>query len=270
MSAGVYQLVNRQNGKSYIGSSYDIAQRWEQHLYQLRNGKHDNRHLQYAFDKYRAESFEMIILFQTNKHTSMVMLEQYYLDTVKPEYNIAPFARSSFGIKRTEETRKKLQLVNLGKKATPETLKRLHESHIGKSDGELNPFYGKTHSMESRLKMSKSQKQRTSHPEYRQHMREIKVGKKLSQAHRQAIGEGVRKTFAANPSIMMSPERSRKLHEANLGKPSHRRQFSTADIKEIRLLLSQDITQRAIGKLFNVGHAVIGCINRNQTYKEVS
>jgi hypothetical protein len=50
--AGIYSIYCTENEKQYIGSSKDIAQRWRDHRYELRNNKHGCYHLQNAWNKY--------------------------------------------------------------------------------------------------------------------------------------------------------------------------------------------------------------------------
>ena len=59
---GIYMITNKVSNKKYIGSSRNIEQRKRTHLHKLRHGKHENAHLQNAFNKYGEENFEFSIL----------------------------------------------------------------------------------------------------------------------------------------------------------------------------------------------------------------
>lgn len=48
---GIYKLEI--NGKVYIGQSRSITKRFAEHSLKLRTGRHYNKHLQRAFDKYK-------------------------------------------------------------------------------------------------------------------------------------------------------------------------------------------------------------------------
>ena len=50
--SGVYKITNMVNGLFYISSSKDIHTRWKQHKKNLRNGDHNNTHLQNAWNLY--------------------------------------------------------------------------------------------------------------------------------------------------------------------------------------------------------------------------
>lgn len=50
--SGIYRILNRVNGKSYIGSAKNISIRFAQHSVGLRKNKHFNVYLQNSFNKY--------------------------------------------------------------------------------------------------------------------------------------------------------------------------------------------------------------------------
>ena len=50
--SGIYQIKNTVNGKVYIGQSIDTIKRYDAHWNMLKQGKHFNKHLQRAFNKY--------------------------------------------------------------------------------------------------------------------------------------------------------------------------------------------------------------------------
>ena len=54
---GIYIILNIINNKCYIGSSINIKGRKEQHIRDLKKGKHCNDHLQKSWNKYGQESF---------------------------------------------------------------------------------------------------------------------------------------------------------------------------------------------------------------------
>lgn len=84
---GIYCIINILNGKRYIGSSKNIQSRIYKHRSLLRNNKHNNKHLQNAFNKYGEENFRVIILEET-LFEDLTVIEQFYIDNFKSEYNI--------------------------------------------------------------------------------------------------------------------------------------------------------------------------------------
>src|SRR6185503_19285195 len=103
--SGIYKIINLINEKFYIGSAVNIRKRWNCHKYQLRKNKHPNSHLQNAWNKYGELNFKLeLIEFIENKN-ELLFREQFYIDTLKPPYNLAPNAKSMLGFKHNEASK---------------------------------------------------------------------------------------------------------------------------------------------------------------------
>src|ERR1035437_397640 len=50
--SGIYKIINKIDGKYYIGSSDHIKRRWYSHRTELRKNRHGNQYLQRARNKY--------------------------------------------------------------------------------------------------------------------------------------------------------------------------------------------------------------------------
>ena len=61
--SGVYRITCLANNKNYIGSSDNIMRRLKTHERELEQGSHNNRRLQYDYDKYGSEFFEFRVVF---------------------------------------------------------------------------------------------------------------------------------------------------------------------------------------------------------------
>ena len=108
--SGIYKITNFINNKSYIGSGSSkngVQKRLVHHKYTLISNTHCNKFLQRAFNKYGIENFTIELLEATNKLNTLEK-EQYYFDTLKPEYNILEVAGSPKGKKHSMETKKKM------------------------------------------------------------------------------------------------------------------------------------------------------------------
>lgn len=144
--SGIYKILNLTNNKCYIGSSIDLYSRWNKHISMLNKGIHHSPYLQASFNKHGLNNFK-IILLETCHKDILVSREQYYLDTIKPEYNILKIAYSTSGRIVSESTRLKLSLLKkniprskeaslktslthkkLGLKPTEECLKKAREA----------------------------------------------------------------------------------------------------------------------------------------------
>lgn len=89
MTSGIYKLYFKQNPTHfYIGSSKNINQRFKEHRNQLSKGTHDNPILNKAFKKYGFENLISEFIEECNID-SLRQVEQKYIDTLKPHYNIS-------------------------------------------------------------------------------------------------------------------------------------------------------------------------------------
>lgn len=80
---GIYKILNKVNGKFYVGSSTNITKRWWTHKTELKSGKHCNIHLQSSWNLHGENSFEFSIVEQLSENISDEELkdkEQVYLD----------------------------------------------------------------------------------------------------------------------------------------------------------------------------------------------
>jgi len=105
-----------------------------------------------ALIKYGYINFSISILEYCDK-SNLLEREQYYLDSLQPQYNILKFAGSSLGYTHSQEskdkTSKALKGVYTGSKSalfgkthSEDTIRKMSLNRAG----EANAFYGKSHS----------------------------------------------------------------------------------------------------------------------------
>ena len=75
---GIYAIINKVNGKIYVGQAVSIEDRWGDHKARLNRGKHENSHLQRAWDKYGADNFEFTVLTECAEEQLNTM-EEYFI-----------------------------------------------------------------------------------------------------------------------------------------------------------------------------------------------
>jgi group I intron endonuclease len=121
MNSGVYKITNIINNKIYIGSSSNLHKRFISHKNSLLRDKHYNTHLQKAYNKYKLENFKFEVIEYCD---NIIEKEQYYLDILKPEYNINPNAFTCKGRKLTQEHKDKIGKSNSNIKRSDELKKR--------------------------------------------------------------------------------------------------------------------------------------------------
>lgn len=134
MKSGIYKIINITNNHFYIGSAKNLYSRQKDHFNRLYNGTHPNIILQRSYDKYKFDSFKFEILEECSKEI-LIEREQYYLDNLKPKYNICQKAYSRLGVKHTEETKIKMRLSKLGKKQSESHRKNTGLASIGRKYG---------------------------------------------------------------------------------------------------------------------------------------
>lgn len=132
----VYLIKNLITEDEYIGSSVKgLEWRQRRHLQLLRSKKHHNRHLQYAFDKYGESQF----LFSIIEFTDIVILverEQFWINTRQPIYNVMRDIKSHIGVKRSDETRRRISESLKGKSLSDEHKESIRRTLTGKKQSD--------------------------------------------------------------------------------------------------------------------------------------
>ena len=124
--SGIYHWVNKLNNNTYVGSGLDLSKRIGDY-YKKRELNRNPRPIHAALLKYGYENFKLEIL-EYCKADELVVREQYYLDLLKPEYNILTNAYSLLGYKHSPENIAKFKL----KKISQEHKYILSLTHLGK------------------------------------------------------------------------------------------------------------------------------------------
>jgi group I intron endonuclease len=102
----IYKITNMINGNFYIGSTNNLIKRYYTHINHIRTEKNTCIKLIRAVKKYGEDNFKFEIVCECPTE-KILELEQYYIDSLNPIYNIAKIAGSNLGIKRTEECKLK-------------------------------------------------------------------------------------------------------------------------------------------------------------------
>lgn len=129
--SGVYCWTNLANNKCYVGSSSDLRRRfsWYYSLESIEEVIIISL-ISRALLKYGYSGFRLDILVYCNPE-QLIKREQYYINTINPEYNILRIAGSSLGYKHTEESLAKIRARSISQEHR-EHLKKLHLSRSHK------------------------------------------------------------------------------------------------------------------------------------------
>jgi group I intron endonuclease len=129
---GVYVIANLAAGKLYIGSSYKLRNRLTTHIWHLRNGKHGNRWLQSAWNRYGEEAF----FFAPLEYAAIERLEeieQRHIDEHRAaSYNLREVASSNRGYKYSDEARARMSELSRKFTQTSEYRARVSALHKGR------------------------------------------------------------------------------------------------------------------------------------------
>lgn len=151
--AGIYLILNKFTMDYYIGSASTgkFNSRFQNHLFNFNGSKVVKNAVKkykiYAFSFMVLEVFNEVVNKQNNK--DLLDLEDYYLKSLLPDYNILTEAGSSFGYKHTEISRIKMKAcyteerraaianLNKGKKISKETIEAMQKAALNK----IKPVY---------------------------------------------------------------------------------------------------------------------------------
>ena len=76
---GLYKIVNMVTQQCYVGQSQNVKKRLSEHFRLLKFGKHTNRHLQNAYNKYGADAFKGEIEIECQSLEELDKLEEAFL-----------------------------------------------------------------------------------------------------------------------------------------------------------------------------------------------
>lgn len=235
-ASGIYQIKSKINGKIYIGSAAVLNERKIQHFRDLMKEKHSNIFLQRHTNKYGLDDLIFGILEFCPKE-KLIEREQYWMDTLNPEFNICKVAGSSLGRFHTKETKQRIKTKltgrslpeetkqrildyyathtspNKGKKFSEKTKEKISIARKGRFTGEDNPHFGKKHSEESIQKMKDTLKGRI--PWNKRIKMDPSIGEKIGNSNR---GRQVSEETRLKQSIKRKGKKATMQHRENISK----------------------------------------------------
>lgn len=122
--SGIYEILNRVNGKRYVGSAVNVVHRWREHKWALKRGNHGNRHLQASWKRHGEEAFAFSII-ELCEPSRLIDREQAAIDGLRPEFNICPVAGSTLGRPHTDEAKAKIGARLRGSKRDPKVVEAI-------------------------------------------------------------------------------------------------------------------------------------------------
>lgn len=263
----IYQIKNKINDKSYIGSSCRFTERKNTHLASLRKNKHDNRLLQNSWNKYGEQNFEFIILkeFENISRDELYLIENEYVQKLKTTdrnygYNIANPANkppNMKGKKLSEKHREKISISNKGK------------------------LKGRKLSEETKLKIGIHSKNRIRTKEWCEKISLSRIGEKnpnwkgkhswnkgmknkytLSEEHKRKISEG-------NKGRIQSDSCKEKLRISHQGSKAAQSKLTEEDVVFIKKYFKENKKYKPLIEKFNVTISTLCDIKKERTWKHI-
>lgn len=224
--AGIYALVNKENGKRYVGRSVDLEKRKNTHLWMLKNGRHPNCHLQRAWDN--GQRFEFVILEECEacKCNEREIYWIAYYDSMKVGYNQCEGGQATTGYRFTDEAKRKISKSNTGRKFSEDVIKK-RTAALKKHQMEDPEFAERLHQFHVN-------QMRT---------RKRKSGVHLTEEHKRKISEGVK-------GRNITQQHREKLKALYSGENSTSAKLKTSDVVKIRYRFLCGERQRDIWKDF--------------------
>lgn len=164
--SGIYMWRHLDSGKIYVGSGKNLGIRLKGYYNVNQLTRVTNMHINRALLKYGYSSFSLSVLEYCSIDV-LIKREQYYLDLLKPDYNICTTAGSTLG-----------KLHSLVAK------EKISETKKGTYLGEENSFFGEIHSVASKERMKEAKLGKILSELTKEKIRESKVGKKFTEEHK--------------------------------------------------------------------------------------
>ena len=252
----IYKIVNKFDGKLYIGSSVDVERRFKTHKDELNSGKHNNKHLQNAWNKYGAENFDFLIIEELFTADDLRDKETYYIQKYNCTnhdigYNMLNNSNIGLGVSVSEEVKRKISEAckgckngNYGKRRTEEQKKYMRDKRWGK-DYVCRPKKGYTKKSPdelaiSRKRMSELATGRKHSDETKEKLRQLRLGKKAS------------------------PELRAKFSDMRKGEKNSNSKLTKQQVLEIYEKMNNGVNYKEVCKEYGVNQGIVYKIKRKE------
>lgn len=259
--SGIYEIINRLNGKRYIGSAKEFKERWRNHVSSLKSDKHQNKHLQNSFNKFINElgndnfiEFHIVEIMKNSTKEERLIREEFWINVAK-ENNIDLYNNQ----------------LDPTKEASDRSCHSLTPEETSKKHSEFWKIFWSL--PENKEKKSKSLKERWQNEEFREKMTEIArenaiknsevISERMTGENNPFFGkthtEEIKKQIIENnKNRIISDETRQKISNAGLG-----RKLSEEHKKILSKIAKEKGPIRVKGSHLNDDHKIkIGLANK--------
>lgn len=193
MKSGIYQIRNTADGKRYIGRTINLNKRKRDHFWALENNRHNNNHMQRAYNKNpNAFVFEIVEECETEKLNEREVYWISYYNTMDDRYgyNQCEGGKTTNGYHFTDEAKKKISEKNKGRKCSREVVeqrKKTLKEHLAN-----DPEFAKKYHEKLAENLAKIPNWKKSHPCPEWQKKEISErfkGRPITEEHKQKLRE---------------------------------------------------------------------------------
>lgn len=132
--SGIYCILNKVNGKRYIGQTVDFSKRLSGHRCALIKGVHSCVHLQHAYDLYGIDAFDFFVLERCELDVidsrEDFWITHYRSNKGEYGYNVRTSPVTNRGVRLSDKTKLLMSLSHRHKKS-PESVKKSADTRRG-------------------------------------------------------------------------------------------------------------------------------------------
>lgn len=204
----IYQILNKINGKFYIGlTNGKISRPKGRHKFL---SKTKQSYFYNSIRKYGWENFDIkIIDSDATSYDHLKELEIWYIEHLKPHYNITEGGDGVVGLKHTKETIKKMTQHNIGKKLSQEHIEIMRQANLGNKYN-----LGRKQPEEQKNKTSKFFTNRKQSEEHKEKKNKANRGQKRTPEQIENISKAHIGQKAWNKGVPITEDRKRKMLES--------------------------------------------------------
>ena len=198
----LYRIVNKINGKVYIGQALDVPKRWYDHRKAFKANR-PTQIIHHALIKYGLDNFEFEIIASCKtqddtNNTETELVKQY--DSFIGNGGGYNATLGGMNAPKTEEWKQKISQILMGHEVSQEARDKISQGNTGKVRSDefkknVSAFHaGKEVSEKTRQLLSEINTGKEMLKETRQKLSEINKGKKLPEETKKKIGNAIRGT----------------------------------------------------------------------------